>query len=80
MCFCTDRYCAKLAKLYPEDPVAAAFSDMVVAQSDDCLEVGGTAVQTRVCIVMQQPHVLSLVVVPADPWNIEYKHLDTTIT
>ncbi|MEW5313932.1 MAG: hypothetical protein WDW38_005463 [Sanguina aurantia] len=31
-------YCAKLAKLYPEDPVDAAFCDMVVCQASDCFE------------------------------------------
>ncbi|MEW5318083.1 MAG: hypothetical protein WDW38_009336 [Sanguina aurantia] len=31
-------YCAKLAKLYPEDPLDAAKADMVVAQAHDCLE------------------------------------------
>lgn len=37
----TDLYCAKLAKLYPEDALDAAKADMVVAQAHDCLEVGG---------------------------------------
>ncbi|MEW5313933.1 MAG: hypothetical protein WDW38_005464 [Sanguina aurantia] len=33
-----NRYCAKLAKLYPEDFLEAAFVDMIVCQSDDCIE------------------------------------------
>lgn len=33
-----DLYCAKLAKMYPEDPLAAAFTDMVVCQATDCFE------------------------------------------
>ncbi len=49
LCFCfphAERYCAKLAGLYPEDPLQAAIADQAAFQVMDFVDV--SAVQQRV--------------------------------